>query len=453
MVASMPPATAQRRAIGIIRVSQKKGREGESFVSPEDQRDRIRAACERDGLRLVDIYDELDVSGGTRLDERPGRGPAVRAVEAGETEVIAAAYFDRLFRSLAVQAEVVERVERAGGRVLAIDVGNVTNGSAAQWLSGTMLGAVSEYARRTAAERSAEAQRRAVARGVIPWPKVPPGYVRGEDGSLLPDPETAAVVADAFRMRAAGESVNAVRAYLRRNGVERSFHGVTSLLKSRVVLGEIHFGELVNLAAHEPIVSPDLWQAVQRVSVPRGRRANSNRLLARLGVLRCGTCDARMVVGTSNQSQYYIYRCPPNGECARRSTISAEMVEGIVVKAVRGVLADAEGRASAQSNAREAERQLEQAQANLDAAIRVLADFADESSAVERLRQLREGRDDARERLERLGGASAAVTVTAADWDRLTLDERRALIRATCERVSVVPGRGPNRVTVHFFGE
>jgi hypothetical protein len=45
------------------------------------------------------------------------------------------------FRSLAVEAEVVEPVERAGGRVLAVDVGNVTNESAAQWLSGTMLGA------------------------------------------------------------------------------------------------------------------------------------------------------------------------------------------------------------------------------------------------------------------------------------------------------------------------
>jgi hypothetical protein len=51
----MASATPTRRAIGIVRVSQKKGRDGESFVSPEDQRDRIRAACERDGLRLVEV--------------------------------------------------------------------------------------------------------------------------------------------------------------------------------------------------------------------------------------------------------------------------------------------------------------------------------------------------------------------------------------------------------------
>ena len=72
--------------------------------------------------------------------------------------MIVAAYFDRLMRSLRVQDELVSRVEAAGGQVLALDVGAVTNGSAGQWLSGTMLGAVSEYQRRTTAERTREAQ-------------------------------------------------------------------------------------------------------------------------------------------------------------------------------------------------------------------------------------------------------------------------------------------------------
>lgn len=72
-----------------------------------------------------------------------------------------------------------------------------------------MLGAVSEYARRTAAERSVEAQRRAVARGVIPWLNVPPGYLRGGDGVLVPDQTTAPSVAEAFKMRAGGAASTA----------------------------------------------------------------------------------------------------------------------------------------------------------------------------------------------------------------------------------------------------
>jgi hypothetical protein len=65
-----PTSTKQRRAIGIVRVSQVNGREGDSFASPAEQRDRIEAACERDGLTLLRIEDEANVSGGSRSNVR-----------------------------------------------------------------------------------------------------------------------------------------------------------------------------------------------------------------------------------------------------------------------------------------------------------------------------------------------------------------------------------------------
>lgn len=455
------PATSQRRAIGIVRVSQVNGRDGESFASPGEQRDRISAACERDGLRLLEVVEELDVSGGKPLDERAGLRQAVEAIEAGQFDVLAAGYFDRLFRSLRVQAEVVERVEAAGGQVLAVDVGRVTNGSAGQWLSGTMLGAVSEYQRRTAAERSAEAQQRAITRGVAPWPRVSPGYLRGDDGRLVRDPATADTVANAFAMRATGAPLAEIRGFLRDHGISRSHHSVGDLLKSRTVLGELHYGHYTpNLSAHPAIVERDVWQAVQRVSVPRGRHAKSERLLARLGVLRCSSCGARLVVSTSNHGTHANYRCPTTNDCTQRVAISAVMVEKIVVDKVRKVLTDAEGRASVETNAVQAQHEHERAQEALDAAVRsfAAAGVMDEPSAVERLSGLRAERDAARDAVDRLGGQHAAVTVSAAaDWDRLSLDARRGLIRATVDRVEVFPFRGRPRhlprVAVHLVGE
>jgi DNA invertase Pin-like site-specific DNA recombinase len=445
-------STATRRAIGVVRVSQVNGRDGDSFASPGEQRDRIRAACERDGLQLLEVVEELDVSGGKSLDERPGLGPAVEAIEDGRADVIAAAYFDRLFRSLTVQAEVVERVERAGGQVLAVDVGRVTNGSAGQWLSGTMIGAVSEYQRRTAKERSGEAQARAVARGVLPYPNVPPGYVRGDDGRLVPDPATASIVADAFRMRADGATIADVRAFLAANDIVRSYHGAGSMLTSRVYLGEIHFGKLTNLSAHPAIVDADTFRRVQRVRVSRGRKPKSERLLARLGVLRCASCGARMVVGSANNRQYALYRCPPTGDCTRRVTISADLVEGIVVDRVRAALADVEGRASIEDNAREAESSLEGAQAELDALIDMLDPL--EPAARRRLDAATAKRDGAQDRVDHLSGHRAVVMINAArDWDRLSLDARRALIRATVDRVLIAPGRGADRVVVELVSE
>jgi DNA invertase Pin-like site-specific DNA recombinase len=442
-----------RRAVAIIRVSARKGREGDSFASPEDQRARIVTACERDDLELTDVLEEIDVSGGTPLHQRQGLRRAVEAVEAGRADVVVVAYFDRLVRSLRVQDEVVSRVEAAGGRVLAVDFGEVTGDTAAQWLSGTMIGAVSEYYRRSVKERSGEAQARAVLRGVLPYPNVPPGYLRGPDRKLVADPRVAPIVAQAFRMRAAGNTVAQVREHLGANGVRRSYHGTLALLSSRVVLGEIHFGKLANLSAHEPIVDPDTWRAVQRARILRGRKPKSQRLLARLGVLRCATCNARMVVGSQRQQGklYGMYRCPPNGDCPRRVAISSEIAERVVVDHVREALADAQGRASAEQNARAAERALAQAQAALDSAIRAFSGLQDEPVARERLAELAAVRDRAQELVERLGGTDTALTVSAAeDWDLLSLQARRGLIRAVVERALVAPGRGPGRVTVEL---
>ena len=449
---SVTKAPSKRRAVGVVRVSRVGARDGEWLVGPSEQRERIQTACERDGLEFVRTVEELDVSGGAPLRRRHGLRLPVGLVEHGHADVIVAAYFDRLVRSLRVQDELVSRVEQAGGQVLAVDVGQVTNGSAGQWLSGTMLGAAAEYARHVTAERTQDAKRRAVERGVPPFPNVPPGYRRTADGRLEPHPKQARRVAAAFRLRAEGSTIMEVREYLRRHGIERSFHGVQALLTSRVVLGELRFGGLVNAAAHPAIVDTATWQKVQRQRSPRGRRAKSERLLARLGVLRCGTCGARMVVGTVNNGQYHMYRCPPVGDCPQRVTISAEIAERTIVDAVKDLLEGMRGSASVGGMGGlvpDAERELAQAEQALDAAVRAFDGLEDVAAATQKLAELRVRRDAAREKLAALQDAAApAVTVSAGDWDDLTIHEQRALISAVIVRAGVRPGRGDDRIAV-----
>jgi DNA invertase Pin-like site-specific DNA recombinase len=448
---------SSRRAVGVVRVSRVGDRDGERFVSPAEQRERIASACERDGLELVDVLEELDVSGGAPLARRPGLRRAVELVEEGEAAVVVVAYLDRLVRSLSVQAEVVDRVEKAGGAILAVDVGQVTNGSAGQWLSGTLLGAVSEYARRVTAERTADAKRRAVERGIPPFPNIPPGYRQAKDGRLEPHPKEATVVAEAFRLRADGSTVKEVRDCLRRHGIERSYHGVQALLGSRIVLGELRFGQSVNADSHPAIVDTGTWQRVQRMRSPRGRRPKSERLLARLGVLRCGTCGARMVTGTTvqNGKTYAFYRCSPVSDCPRRVTISADVAEQVIVDRVRELLEGVSGTATIADGAAEAEREFVSREQELEAAVLAFSGLDDVDAARKRLMKMREERDRARDRVDELRAAAVpAVTITASgDWDLLTLDERRALIRAVVERAEVSPGRGTDRVSVHPVGE
>ena len=79
-------------------------------------------------------------------------------------------------------------------------------------------------------------------------------------------------------MRAEGETLQSVREHLLGAGVERAYHGASSMLGSRVYVGEIHFGALKNRAAHKPIVDREVFNPDARPSEPRRRPARVRRL-------------------------------------------------------------------------------------------------------------------------------------------------------------------------------
>ena len=137
---------------------------------------------------------------------------------------------------------------------------------------------------------------------------------------------------------------------------------------------------------------------------PRGRRAKSERLLARLGVLRCATCGARMVIGSTDQNgkRHYMYRCPPIGDCPRRVTISADLAEQAVVddgaraarRASRAARASTDGVAEAERELGRRERRARRGRPRVHRA-------RGRDAAREQLLELRDARDDARERARR----------------------------------------------------
>ena len=208
------------------------------------------------------------------------------------------------------------------------------------------------------------------------------------------------------------------------------------------------FNDLCNPSAHEPIVDRELFKRTQAVFVPRGRQTPSGRLLARLGVLRCGNCGARMVASTNRNGQYPSYRCPAKGkaDCKQRLSISATYAENTVTEWVRARVADMDGQALAETGIRSAEEALERAEAALRAAVQTLTGFEDVEGARAKLDELRASRDTAAGELERLGGAREARAVLNAskDWDQLLPEGKRALIRATVGAAMVNPGRGPD---------
>ena len=252
--------------------------------------------------------------------------------------------------------------------------------------------------------------------------RIPVGYVRGEDGVLVVEPAAAKVVVQAFKRRDLGASLVEIQALLAENGIERALSGVAWMLRSRMYLGEIHFGELHNTRAHEAIVKDrGLFERVQRRTVSRGRQAKSERLLARLGVLRCGTCGSRMVINSDSGS----YRCGDTSanRCRRRAAVKADRVEAMVLDAVRAysATADAHGRASRRQQIREADEAIERANADLDDTIRQLGELGllGRPASQETLEKLTKALDDAHAVRARLGDGGESNVIGPDEIDKL----------------------------------
>ena len=459
------------RTVAIVRVSAQGDRPEEHFHSPDVQLDSAKRWARKRRERFVAHFGEIDVSGKRPLVKRPGLLKAVEMVEAGHADHIVVAYFDRLVRSLKVQLKVIERVEQAGGEIFALDHGKLTNGTAATRLSTNMMGAVFQYFAEVTGEKVTAAQARAVARGVLPNSRIVPGYMRGEDGVLVVVPELAPVVREVFQRRERGATIVELQAFLLERGIERSVAGVASMLRSRMYLGEIHFGELHNPSAHEPIITDRvLFERVQRRTVSRGRQAKSERLLARLAVLRCGTCGSRMVINSSSGN----YRCGDTSAnpCQRRAAVKADRVEEIVLNAIRtySATAHADGRASHKRQIREADEAIERANKGLDDTIRQLGELGllGRPASQETLEKLTEALDDAHTARARLGDAGESDLIDPDDIDKLRepatrLAAWRRLITDTVESVTVAPtmtadGRpsrlwDPRRIDIRFRGQ
>jgi DNA invertase Pin-like site-specific DNA recombinase len=468
LVAEAPRPLFLKRAVGIIRVSVvgKRAKE-EKLLSPDDQRRQIERICELENLRLIGVYEELNVSGTRELLRRPGLGPAVAMIEQREAEVLIVAYFDRFFRKLTVQAEVTQRVEDAGGRLLAVDAGEISNKTSSKWLTANMLGMMAEYYARLTGEKTYQAQINAVERGIPPWAIMPLGYVRGADRRAHVDPAAALVVREAFELREAGTALLDVVAFLREKGYPRSFRSVEKMFYNRFYLGELTFGKLVNLRSHEAIIDQRLFRSVANMrGAARGPRGDSPNLLARQGLLYCGSCGGKLVAGGQNllgrvgapRKRFYDYRChrAVSPLCTARPYIGAVNLDGYVVDYVKRRLADRQGRWSSDERLVDAETEVAAKEEQLNVAVAAFDGMGDVAAIRAKLLGMRADAEAARERLEELRAAFGTPALASlADWDDMTLAEQRSILRVFIKRIVIIPGRGTldQRVTIEPFEE
>lgn len=429
------------RLVGYIRVSRVAGREGETFISPDVQRDRILALARANGHTVVGWHQDLDQPG-SRL-ERPAFQQALRDVEEKRAEGVAVAKLDRFARSVAHAGRALERLEAAGGVLVAVDVGMDTSTPAGKLMRNVLM-ALAEFELDRIRENWRDADQRAITRGVHVTNSIPAGYLRRPDGRLEIDPEPAGVVRELFRRRGSGASWRELADFLDEKlpRVEGAWppQTIMGMVARRVYLGEAHNGGLVNTAAHEPLVTRAEWEAAQAAPLLRpARRAGS--LLA--GIVRCAGCGQTMSRNGGGSRGYAYYECRGRssfGVCPAHAKISLPRIDA---HAERVFLQWLDSQPVAVTAAADVE--LEAAVEALQAAEQEVAAYRDTTLVsligVESFTAGLAGRvqvvTERQERVAALHVVEAPRVGLADEWPGLALADRRRVLAAAFDAVYV----------------
>ena len=132
------------RVCGYTRVSTLE--QAGSGLGLEAQRATIEAEAARRGWELVRVYEDAGASGRS-VSARRGLQEALDAIERGEAQALVVAKLDRLSRSVIDFASLMQRSQRKGWALIAIDVAIDTT-TPAGGLVANVMASVAEWERR-----------------------------------------------------------------------------------------------------------------------------------------------------------------------------------------------------------------------------------------------------------------------------------------------------------------
>jgi DNA invertase Pin-like site-specific DNA recombinase len=276
----------QRCAI-YTRKSTEDGLEQE-FNSLDAQREACAAyvlSQRHEGWSLLpDLYDDGGFSGGTM--ERPGLKRLLADVEAGKVDTIVVYKVDRLTRSLADFAKIVDILDAAGASFVSITQAFNTTTSMGRLTLNVLL-SFAQFEREVTGERIRDKIAASKKKGLWMGGPVPLGY-EVRDRKLVVLPSEAETVRYIYRRYLELASVRELIADLAREGLRTKIQIRTStghrggipfgqgclyhLLNNRIYLGEIVHKCTSYPGEHEAIVPLDLWEAVQQRRAERTRR-------------------------------------------------------------------------------------------------------------------------------------------------------------------------------------
>jgi site-specific DNA recombinase len=327
-----------RRAGLYVRVSALMGRAGEDFLSPTIQIDTMRAAAEREGDQVVEVWEDIDRTGRTMT--RPGLAAAQTAAREGRISVLYVYDLSRWARNAAEGLAELAAIEKLGVPVVSATERVDRSTSSGRLTAGLLLLLAEHYSDlvsdRWKSVHQANAER-GVHHGVPPF-----GYTRGGKREIVPDPVEGPVVAELFRRHAGGESIAALARWATQTLGRRIDTAMISRTLRRVTyLGLVPLNGHAYPGRHQPLVDEVTFAAVQRNlkrATPVPSRSKSARH-ALAGLVLCGACGGSMHKrnrdrgGRTENDPFYLCRAAylDRTLCPGVGTPSTALIEQLVL--------------------------------------------------------------------------------------------------------------------------
>ena len=355
-----------KRCAVYTRKSSEEGLE-QAYNSLDAQRDACRAFIKSqagEGWRLVEtVYDDGGFSGGTM--DRPALQSLLANLRAGLVDVVVVYKVDRLTRSLADFAKMVELFDARGASFVAVTQQFNTTTSMGRLTLNVLL-SFAQFEREVIGERIRDKIAASKRKGIWMGGVVPLGYdVRQR--KLIINPDEASTVRHIFECYLELGSVRLLKQEMDRQGItskiKMSKNGRTSggkpfargalyhLLSNPIYVGEIPHKNERHPGQHEALVTRELWaQVQQRLTSGAARKGEGRKTVASPSPLAGKLFDENgeplYVQGAAKgqrRYRYYVSRSLVRGagdDAQRGWRLPAVEAEQAVASGARGILSD-----------------------------------------------------------------------------------------------------------------
>lgn len=352
--------TKKMRCAIYTRVSSDAGLE-QDFNSLDAQREAAEAYIKsqaHEGWRLLKgQYNDGGFSGGTM--ERPGLQSLLDDIKAGQIDIVVVYKVDRLTRSLADFAKLVELFDQYGVSFVSVTQAFNTTTSMGRLTLNVLL-SFAQFEREVTGERIRDKIAASKKKGIWMGGVIPYGY-RLDERKLLIDEQEAEHVRLIFRSYLELKSLPKLQQFLKDKGIRsrvrkmsdgRTIGGIplsngplSFILRNRLYLGEINHRKQSYPGEHAAIIDPDLFDRVQVIlntnqAHSRERYANSNMMLkGKVYDDKGNRMSPNFAVKRGIRYRYYVSQVLAQGDKVSAGSaprVAAMQVENLVRQAIIG---------------------------------------------------------------------------------------------------------------------